>query len=284
MIISELTGGLGNQMFQYAFGYALSRKKSFTFKYHFINHPNNTPRSFELNHLRITAKKAGIPDLEQVGYPTSIIKSALTQLRLHKPSILNEDNIDIRTPLDFFQDNYYIRGYWQSEKYFLDYSNEIRQQFIFKELLKDKNARLEHKMKNSKSVAVHVRRGDYVTNKTAFDYHGLCSVEYYKSAMNFVESKIKHPIYFFFSDDQQWVKSNLKSKSESYYVDWNKGASSFHDMHLMSLCKHNIIANSSFSWWGAWLNSNKDKIVCAPNKWTNKISKPNLLPAKWNII
>lgn len=162
-------------------------------------------------------------------------------------------------------------GYFQSEKYFIDYSQRIRQSFTFKNKPDELNSEMLNRIKETESISLHIRRGDYVSNLTANSEHGLCSIDYYKKAVEYIKSKTEsrgNRCFFLFSDDPIWVKENMMFLGdEMVVVDFNTGEKSYEDMRLMSMCKHNIIANSSFSWWAAWLNNNPDKIVIAPDKW-----------------
>jgi hypothetical protein len=133
------------------------------------------------------------------------------------------------------------------------------------------------------SVSLHVRRGDYVANLKVAAIHGLCSKEYYASAIKFISKKVERPHFFVFSDDINWVENNFKINYPCTYINQNFSNESYNDLRLMSLCQHNIIANSSFSWWGAWLNCNSEKIVIAPKKWFANSDKrcDDLIPEKW---
>lgn len=176
----------------------------------------------------------------------------------------------------------YLSGYWQSEKYFRAMASVIRTDFTFKSSLVNLNAELADQIAKVNAVSLHVRRGDYVKNKKTNATHGLCSLDYYRGAIRYVSGRVKQPCFFIFSDDISWVKDNLKMDFPCHYVDHNQGVESYNDMRLMSLCKHHIIANSSFSWWGAWLNSNPDKIVVAPRKWFVNLHDVNdLFPQGW---
>jgi hypothetical protein len=138
------------------------------------------------------------------------------------------------------------------------------------------------KIENNNSVSIHVRRGDFFKNKKRIQRYGnICTNSYYKKAINIIKHKINDPIFLVFSDDIDWAKQNFTG-SNFIFVDWNKGKSSYRDMHLMSLCKHNIIANSTFSWWGSWLNNNENKVVISPSKMNNKHKDfSQLFPEKW---
>lgn len=129
------------------------------------------------------------------------------------------------------------------------------------------------------SVSIHFRRGDYIGNRI----HETDKTEYYKEALNIIQSKVENPVYFVFSDDINWIRENFKTSFETHYIDFNDSESNYEDLKLMSSCKHNIIANSSFSWWGAWLNSNPDKIVISPKKWFNDdmLNYEDVIPQSW---
>jgi hypothetical protein len=129
------------------------------------------------------------------------------------------------------------------------------------------NAELKEEIGNTNAVSLHVRRGDYVHNSTNAATYEVCSLDYYRASIRHMAERIQQPKFFIFSDDIAWVKNNLKIDFPHHYVDCNHGEESYNDMRLMSLCQHHIIANSSFSWWGAWLNPNREKIVIAPKNW-----------------
>lgn len=168
-------------------------------------------------------------------------------------------------------------GFWQSEKYFLPVEQDVRKSFSFNmDLLNKGTQTVAKEISWKESVSVHIRRGDYI-NSSNF---GVCSIDYYKLAMSFISEKISDPIFVFFSDDIDWVKENIPCPN-AIYVSCNHGIDSWQDMYLMTQCKHNIIANSSFSWWGAWLNNNSNKIVIAPAKWFNYSPNYDILPKEW---
>jgi len=182
--------------------------------------------------------------------------------------------------------DFYLDGYWQSDIYFQDVSEEIRSDFRFKSSLVGNNINIIEKIKMSNSVGVHIRRGDYITNPNAFNEYGrICDKEYYIKAIESIKLQVDSPHFFVFSNDIDWVKENIDFSSKVDFINWNLGAESYIDMELMSLCKHNIIANSSFSWWGAWLNKNKNKIVLAPSRWkaSNDINKKRI-PDEWQTV
>ena len=143
------------------------------------------------------------------------------------------------------------------------------------------NADIAEKISQVNAVSLHVRRGDYISDKKNA-FIGVCTLDYYKTAIEKIKTQVDNPVFFVYSDDINWVKNNLVIDKTAVFVNHNRGQESYNDMHLMSLCKHNIIANSSFSWWGAWLNTSPDKIVIAPKQWfANMQDTSDLLPDNW---
>lgn len=178
--------------------------------------------------------------------------------------------------------NSYLSGYWQSEKYFFEFDRQIRDDFSFPPVADPTNAALAQRIADTNAISLHVRRGDYASDPKNTSVYELCSLEYYRSAIQHIASRVDHPHFFIFSDDIPWVKKNMPLAFAHTWVDNNSGRDSFNDMRLMSHCKHHIIANSSFSWWGAWLNPHPDKMVVAPKRWfANGTSSIDLLPSGW---
>ena len=184
------------------------------------------------------------------------------------------------------KDKSYLKGYWQNEKYFKNIKDILNVEFRVKTPLIGKNYDLAQVIQNNNSVAIHVRREDYITDSITADTHGTCSLDYYKDSIHLMNQRIKDPQYFIFSDDISWAKKNLGEISQIPYAEHNNTNSDYEDLRLMYLCKHNIIANSSFSWWGAWLNMNPAKIVIAPQIWlkTPTIYSRRHLPKEWFIV
>ena len=178
----------------------------------------------------------------------------------------------------------FLSGYWQSSRYFMAIEFLIREEFKFQKVSDKKNVNKVAQIKNENSVSLHIRRKDFVNNKY-HDIHGTCSIEYYLKAVKYIADMIKSPHFFIFSDDIEWAGTNLNLAFPYEFVSGNTGELSYIDMQLMSLCKHNIIANSSFSWWGAWLNRNPDKIVIAPEQWfvdeSMNAKTTDLIPETW---
>lgn len=176
----------------------------------------------------------------------------------------------------------YLMGNWQSERYFSQVAETIRRDLSFKTPLTGRNNALMKLMAKNEVVSLHVRRGDIASNPASLAIHGLCSLEYYRRAIEYVTARVAKPEFVIFSDDMTWVRKNLSIDYPCHYVDHNKGLESYNDMHLMSLCDHHIIANSSFSWWGAWLNPKGDKIVVAPQQWfLANYDSSDIVPSSW---
>jgi hypothetical protein len=177
----------------------------------------------------------------------------------------------------------YIDGYWQSEKYFKRIEPTVRKEFTLITSPSTKNQKIIDKIKSCESVSLHIRRGDYVTDPKTNTLYGTCPPEYYEKAIQLMKDKVKHPVYFVFSDDPEWIRSNMVTGYPQHVVDINGPDDAHEDLRLMSCCKHHIIANSSFSWWGAWLSNNPKKVVVAPKKWFNNYHKDeqDVVPENW---
>lgn len=288
MIIVKLMGGLGNQMFQYAAGRRLSMSHNTNLKLDLNFLLDRTPREnftyrpYELGIFNIQAGLASRSETNQF-FPSNknIVNSIKRKLGLVK--IIKESQFSFDEGFLSFPDNSYLDGYWQSEKYFKEIEEIIRSDFTLKMKATRPNQRLSKEISLYNSVSLHIRRGDYVSNPETKRFHGSCSLEYYERAIEKIANCITDPIFFVFSDDTVWAKDNLIVDYPIKFMFQNGPEKGYEDMLLMSLCKHNIIANSSFSWWGAWLNTNPEKIVIAPQKWFNdsSIITRDLIPNSW---
>jgi len=270
MIVVKINGGLGNQLFQYAAGRALAERHKTELVLDlgwFYNRPGgNTPWKYELHRYPIQARET--TPFEQFlcrSYQGRIIRRIPFLPR--KWRHFREKHFQYEPSYARLPDQVYLDGYWQSSRYFKNIKNIIRKEFQPIALPGKTNEDLMDSMAQSSSVALHIRRGDYLSNPTAINYHGVCSLDYYRTAIDFMIDKLQNPNFYIFSDDLEWAKENLNIRHPVYYVDNNSGENAFQDLRLISNCKNQIIANSSFSWWGAWLNPNPSKIVIAPQKW-----------------
>lgn len=291
MILVKLRGGLSNQMFQYAAGRRLSHVHNTELKIDIDWYKNiqedTTPRNFELNNFRITASIASKNDLIGTNgiRNTSLKDLPIAIYRKVKPKVkyIEEKHFHFDEDILHLPDNICLYGYWVSEKYFKDIEDIIRKEFILRNEHGSVNNKTIDIINSTNSVALHIRRGDYVNNPNINNIHGTCSMDYYIRCIKFLYEKNSSLHFFIFSDDMKWVKENFKLPYDHIYIENNCGDKSYQDLHLMSLCKHQIIANSGFSWWGAWLNTNKKKIVCAPEKWfnINDHDTKDVIPANW---
>ena len=266
-MIVEIFAGLGNQMFQYAF--YLSLKKKWDGRHDVqIDNTICRARGYELE--KVFGIKCGKHDTVNPAVEQWFLRKVIALIRktnMRKIRFRNQI-IDLTSgywpeimEIDSEQIEYY--GCWQSENYFSDVKEEVKQAFRFPEVTEEKNKKLIQQLQQSESVSIHVRRGDFLKFP---QYINLGESDYYQHAIEYIKKHVKKPVFVVFSDDVEWCKEYILRDEKCCFVDWNTGDKSFRDMQLMSICKHNIIANSTFSWWGAWINENKNKIVVAPSK------------------
>lgn len=295
MIIANLIGGLGNQMFQYACARALALELGQPLKVtqdmFGLYTVHNGPELERVFSLRLdVAQPAELRRMTGVLRVAPMVRRALTSQALGvlrgRRFIVEPHYRYWRGLLDRARNGAYLQGYWQSERYFSHQATAIREDFAFRQLPAGQNADLARAIHDCESVSVHVRRGDYVGNAKTLANHGTCSPEYYFSAIELLRQRAPTLRLFAFSDDPQWVADVLKPRyPDLVLVTHNQGESSYNDMRLMSSCRHHIIANSSFSWWGAWLNPGPDKIVIAPRQWfANGTDTQDLLPPGWERV
>ena len=282
MVLVKLKGGLGNQMFQYAIGRHLSLKNDSSLRFdiselgqHSIH---DTKRNYELHVFNIYGKIAPKLLLLRVN---KLNKSKIFKiLNLSYKPIFQKDMYFDASVLNE-KGNIILDGYWQSEEYFNDIRDVLIKDFALTIAPDNINKDMLKRINNSNSVCIHVRRGDYISDNIINAVHGTCSVKYYLSAVNVIEGKVAYPEFFIFSDDPNWCKSNLKLNYPTHYVDINDVSKGYEDLRLMYNCNHFICANSSFSWWGAWLSDNSNKIICAPRKWFVGKDEGDIVPKDW---
>ncbi|OJI09297.1 MAG: alpha-1,2-fucosyltransferase [Candidatus Vogelbacteria bacterium CG10_big_fil_rev_8_21_14_0_10_49_38] len=286
MIIVNLKGGLGNQMFQYALGRKLALKTGQELKLDLTGFDRDHSRAFGLDNFNIIKPPATPAEIKRVKYPYGWFSKGwrwfrFKILRVHhtgwEPKTLNQIERKLKT-----HDDFYLDGFWQSHKYIEDVRENLLTDFTPKESLEKKYPDLIAQIKNTNSVGIHLRRGDYATNSRVLREFGVCSIAYYQRAIKLLAEKIDQPNLFIISDDINWVKENLPTDHPTVYVS-ELGTKDYEELLIMSQGKHNIIANSTFSWWGAWLNNNPDKIVIAPEPWfnNNSIKIDDIIPPTW---
>ena len=292
MIIGNLVGGLGNQMFQYACARALAldlnvplKFSTDTFGVHIAHNGFELARVFGLK-LDIAAGR----DLGRMMGWVRSLPAARRALAKRPFSLLagrrfiGEPHFQYWPALrECARHGGYLHGYWQSERYFAGHAARIRADFSFRDEPQGENLLMAHAISQSTAISVHVRRGDYASNAKTLAVHGTCSPEYYLAAIETLLQRCPGARLFAFSDDPQWVSQVLQPRyPDLVLVGHNKGENSHNDMRLMSMCRHHVIANSSFSWWGAWLNPQPDKMVIAPARWfANGTDTQDLIPEGW---
>lgn len=273
MIIVKLISGLGNQLFQYAVGRKLSLCRKVPLGLDISFYQTQTLRSFSLSYFNIQADI--VPEDSVAGFLnyrtgnsfySKISRKIEDYLPKYKRKYYKEDEWWVYEPLiDKCRSPLYLEGYWQSYKYLMDLSplilNEltIKQQFIHE--VETVSSEIQGE---TSSVSIHVRRSDYITDPDANALMGVLPLEYYKQAIKVIKDKVKNPVFYFFSDDLEWVKDHIDPNAPSMFIETGKD---YLDFFLMTKCRHQVIANSSFSWWGALLNSNSGKIVISPRRW-----------------
>jgi len=280
-------GGLGNQMFQYACGkavaYRLGAKFLLDLSWFKIGNRIFILDDFPNIHQSLKTNK------RNSSWRPSIFQKIMRRLRINTISYINDPNFSYWSGINNIKSSAHLSGYWQDENYFSDITHIIRQQYIFPDFSCLEAENIAKKIKSSScSVSIHIRRGDYVENDKTNQFHGICTLEYYEKALQLISDKYNGDLQlYFFSDDPDWIKNNFNTQGyPSVIVDipQHKNAP-YHDMHLMSLCQHHIIANSSFSWWGAWLSGGNGMVI-APRRWfvekTMKDFNPSV--ASWITI
>jgi hypothetical protein len=294
MIVIRLIGGLGNQMFQVAAGYSLAKRLGLDLK-------------LDIASLKKYKRHNGyqFSDIFDGEFQIASFWNVLNLLRLKhwsqrrnsvevRPdflfdphsSILLEKSHNYSSDFEKVEKSCYLAGYWQSERYFLDCQEDIRKIFKFKRVTDSANLAVLENILQSNAVGIHVRRGDYISNIHANEFHGICDLEYYRLAIRIIQEKVANPKFLVFSDDMHYCRTAFKHLNGVEFVDVNAGKHSYNDMHLLSKCKHHIIANSSFSWWGAWLGQKENQVVIAPKLWFagSKETLTDIYCKHWKLI
>lgn len=295
MIISHLYGGLGNQMFQYAVARAQSLEKGVemaldisAFSKEKIHQGFELERAFGCPFCIAKNEEIyagfGSKAVFHLQRLTSRLPIGLTDKMRTGMQFIREPYFEYWAGIKSIPNDSYLRGYWQSERYFGCYASQIRTDFTFKPATDPDNLMMAERIRSSSCpISIHIRRGDMANNPKSNAYHGNCSPMYYKHALSFLRQQGLDPQLFIFSDDLEWAKDQLSFEGyQTTFVQHNRGTGSYQDMALMSLCHHHVIANSSFSWWSAWLNPLQTKLVIAPKQWfMQEINTVDLIPTSW---
>ena len=287
MIIIKLKGGLGNQLFQYALGRSIAITQHKEVKFDLSWFDNFKRRKYSLCHFNTRvniANKKEIISLKKWERRDGYKYLPLNLLRKKSASHVKETGCCFKEEILKVPNNTYLDGNWQHEMYFKAIENQIRKEITLKKKAGSIFNNLVQVINKSNSISLHVRRGDYTTEKVQRILQ-LCTLDYYHRAISSMEDKVSQPTFFVFSDDIKWCKDNIKLKSSAIFVS-GKGLEDYEELILMSKCRHNIIANSTFSWWGAWLNDNPNKIIIAPRKWfsTADMEQCDIIPHTWTTL
>ena len=288
MIITRLQGGLGNQLFQYAAGKSLASRLGTTLLLDDTllarRRRDITPRSYLLGIYKLPAALLNPKERKLVVFRTSrfgrslcgsgICRSKFTYFRESKPTY--------DSSFEKLAGDVILQGFWQTEKYFLTVAEDVGQELLQFVPIDVSAKSLMDQMSGCNSVSIHVRRGDYITNTSAAEYHVVHELDYYRRAVKAIAERVQNPVFFAFSDDPTWLKHELVIDYPLVIVSSETARLASEELYLMSRCAHHITANSSFSWWGAWLNPSPSKVVIAPTKWFHaSIDTSDLLPPNW---
>lgn len=280
MHIVKFQGGLGNQMFQYALYRKFQHMGYDTYAdLYYYRQTKYAIRPLQLSIFGIDLREAERDDVIRMSGNEDRWLDIVWLKHIGKKTYYREKDIRYQEEI-FKMKNGYFYGFWQSEKYFCKISDILRGEFVFLDAVKSDPSNRQIRlriMEDQKAVSVHVRRGDYLENPM---YGGICTEEYYANAINYIKQRIEGARFYLFSNDMAYVQKKFQGE-EFVYVDNNQEDKGYMDMYLMSLCRHHIIANSSFSWWGAWLNASPLKMVIAPVKWLNGEKEQDVIPDDW---
>ena len=268
MIIIRIHGGLGNQLFQYAAAKALAERHGTTLKLHVTSFAGDTLRNFDLAKLNIPLAYASEEEITR-------LKAHNTFQRMKQRLLPSSLKTFYKEPYFHFDPSFfrlgkevYLQGYFQSEKYFTSIQSTIRHSFDTTHLVGSSLLKMAEELKQENSVSIHIRRGDY-QNAELLKFHGILAASYYQSAIERIREKLPSARFYIFSDKPAAVKEVFGS-FDATIVSGSVTTNHFEDLYLMQHCRHNVIANSSFSWWAAWLNNNPEKIVISTKKSFNK--------------
>jgi len=286
MVIVRLAGGLGNQLFQYAAGRALAERHGVPLRLDLTHLARDPLRSYRLDRFRIAATVATPAEIARLTHADvgHVLAKSFSFLQRYLPLarraifVQRQDGFDPR--FTALSGHVYLIGYFQSPRYFAHMADLIRDELTLREPPDGANRALLESIMSCPAVSVHVRRGDYLTNPL---YRDICTLDYYLAAMREIVARVAAPHFFVFSDDIAWAQDHIQTDHPITYVAHNGPARDHEDLRLMRHCRHHIIANSSFSWWGAWLATHPEQLVVAPHRWLNVAAREprELIPESW---
>ncbi|MCD4747891.1 MAG: alpha-1,2-fucosyltransferase [Thermoanaerobaculales bacterium] len=290
MIVAGLTGGLGNQLFEYALARRISHDRGLPLKLDITGFDIYRLHAYSLQNFSIRqefADPAEVSRLKSIGRRHFLTRRIQKLLPINRRTWIVErqfkfDPLILRTT----RRQLYLQGYWQSEEYFKDIRPILLRELMVTTEPDAVNREFAARISELQAVSLHIRRGDYVTNSTTAKVHGVMPLNYYHHAVREISDLVPNPHFFIFSDDPPWARDHLALELPFTIMGHNAADRNYEDLRLMALCRHHIIANSSFSWWGAWLCQNPDPIVFAPEKWfsDSSLDTSDLIPSRWRRI
>ena len=284
VIIVQLKGGLGNQLFQYAAGRRLALTLGVPLKLDISFYKRHSQRTYELDQFCIEAGIATLWEVASWRGPRYLTR--ITQPLGLLPRLVLEKSFEFAPAILHLHDGQYLDGYWQSYRYFADVVPQVRKELAVRTPPSDADRTLLDRMARCDSVCLHVRRGDYASNPITLQHHGLCTTGYYRTAVEAIVAQLRTPELFVFSDDMPWVKQHLRFELPTTHVEHHGVDRAPLELRLMAGCRHFVIANSSLSWWAAWLAPSEESIVYAPRRWfaDPAINTADLTPTAWHRI
>lgn len=277
MIVIRMQGGLGNQLFQYAL-YETFRQKGIQTKVDISAYEEGKEkREYELAKLGLSPEIANRKELHRYYADNARLTDRVFRYLFGKKKYRKEKRYDFNSQILTITDGF-LSGYWQSEQYFATASCEVRNKICFQGVDTEKVRQWEKQMERTNSVSVHIRLGDYLQTEEL--YGNICTASYYKQAIQYIAERTENLVFYVFSDEPERARRMLEDY-QCYVITENKGQDSYKDMYLMSRCRHHIIANSTFSWWGAWLDDKMDKIVVTPSKWNHLCKTQDICCEGW---
>jgi Glycosyl transferase family 11 len=281
-------GGLGNQLFQYACARALAIKTGGEVVLDPWRSRRGRSRPIQLQHFNIQARFASSPETVVCRLVDSSRLRPIAKIARHIvpgaiPTVVRQKVNEYLPNVFDVPGSLFLDGWWQSELYFAEHRERLLTELGLRESPDPINQKYLDEILGSEAVSIHVRRGDYVTDPYVARALGVCGLEYYQAAIDLVRQRVASPAFFIFSDDPEWTRQNLPVPEPRQFISHNCNQRHWEDLRLMSACKHFMIANSSFSWWGAWLATNPDKLVVAPKRWfaDQKYSDKDVVPTSW---
>jgi Glycosyl transferase family 11 len=291
MLIVKIHYGLGNQLFQYALARSLASRKKVDYRldttFYSTNVFTDHPRIYQLDRFNIREQLAGREEIERYTHPSFLQRrwrNLESRLRpYYKQRVVNEVRLDFDENIFLVNSDTYLFGYWQDLRYFSEIEDDLKKELTFRYAPEGRNKELLDQIRSSASVSLHIRRGDYLTDSYTVNNVDSCNADYYRRAVEEIARAVDRPVFFIFSDDLAWVRENFSIPFQTVFVDNNPQENAVEDLRLMSNCRFHITANSSFSWWAAWLSGYPDKKVAVPKTWRSK--GPDMhIPAGWMAI